>query len=153
MEIDLGQTVPLPEEAWRAPLHRRADTPCPSWQSLACGVSCVRQRRPLFGPGSSSALKRTIGQEHCALLVRRALYNSRVGHDRYALSGRLGCVVGKVGDEGHDASGILIFSQNFGHVLTPSSVSREGTMVLLPNTMPSSPQRIGKADGRHVAQR
>ena len=36
MERDLGQTVPVPEEAWRAPLHRRARTPCPSWLSLAC---------------------------------------------------------------------------------------------------------------------
>ena len=45
MERDLSQTVLLPELAWRAPLHRRARTTCPSWLSLVCGAPFLRHGR------------------------------------------------------------------------------------------------------------
>ena len=45
MERYLSQTVLLPELAWRAPLHRRARTTCPSWLSLVCGAPFLRHGR------------------------------------------------------------------------------------------------------------
>ena len=39
MGTDLGQTVQIPQEAWRARLHQRASNPCPLWQGL-CAIGC-----------------------------------------------------------------------------------------------------------------